>query len=283
MSLHFPLPEILTFRFSLQTSHLTLLKCSPLWRWNSQWVLTFRCQKFRPLLFVPTLSSGAIVLPIEKMTQIIIGSVEALPISLNSNYYRKRGSAFYIVREVRSVRERERERERDASDVTLVTLKLAMNFAPFLAKNLHLSIGEEFCTFPFQNLHLRFSPLEWRWAHTFRCTLPGTLCGLRLASGVTGDRSKQTIEYPAALSFFSSKKWIKLIPKTIGNRKRDCAWGCARGINTTWENLQIKKPQIRKAFFPLTGLICAFRSADFLRWCLSPERNLTHNLFFYFQ
>ena len=30
-------------------------------------------------------------------------------------------------------------------------------------------------------------------------------------------------------------------------------------------------------------LICAFRSADILRWCLSPERNLTHNLFFYFQ
>ena len=34
-------------------------------------------------------------------------------------------------------------------------------------------------------------------------------------------------------------KW--LIPKTIGNRKRDCAWGCAWGINTTWENLQIEK------------------------------------------
>ena len=30
-------------------------------------------------------------------------------------------------------------------------------------------------------------------------------------------------------------------------------------------------------------LICAFRSADFLRWCLFPKRNLTHNLFFYFQ
>ena len=38
-------------------------------------------------------------------------------------------------------------------------------------------------------------------------------------------------------------KLNKLIPKTIGNRirKRDCAWGCARGINTTWENLQIEK------------------------------------------
>ena len=32
---------------------------------------------------------------------------------LNCNYYRKRGSASYIVREVLSVRERERERERD--------------------------------------------------------------------------------------------------------------------------------------------------------------------------
>ena len=33
----------------------------------------------------------------------------------------------------------------------------------------------------------------------------------------------------------------RLIPKTIGNRKRDCAWGCAWGINATWENLQIEK------------------------------------------
>ena len=33
---------------------------------------------------------------------------------------------------------------------------------------------------------------------------------------------------------------LPIIPKTIGNRKRDCAWGCARGINTTWD-LQIEK------------------------------------------
>ena len=43
-----------------------------------------------------------------------------------------------------------------------------------------------------------------------------------------------------------------------------------------------RKAQIRKAFVPLTELICAFRSADFLRWCLFPKRNLTHNLFFLF-
>ena len=36
-------------------------------------------------------------------------------------------------------------------------------------------------------------------------------------------------------------EYRRLKPKTIGNRKRDCAWGCARGINTTRENLQIEK------------------------------------------
>ena len=50
MSLHFPLPKICTFRF-FHTSRLTVLKWSPLWLWNSQWVLTFRCQKNLPSLF----------------------------------------------------------------------------------------------------------------------------------------------------------------------------------------------------------------------------------------
>ena len=78
-------------------------------------------------------------------------------------YYRKRGSASYIVREVHSVRERdterEREREKDGSDVTIVALKLAMSFALLLAKNVHLSIGEEFCAFPSQKICTSVSPL----------------------------------------------------------------------------------------------------------------------------
>ena len=38
------------------------------------------------------------------------------------------------------------------------------------------------------------------------------------------------------------KKWKKeLIQKNIGKRKRDWAWGCAWGINTTSENPQIEK------------------------------------------
>ena len=52
-------------------------------------------------------------------------------------YYRKRGSASYIVREVRSVRERERYREReiDGSDVIIVALKLAISSHFPLPKN----------------------------------------------------------------------------------------------------------------------------------------------------
>ena len=48
MSVHFPLPKIRTFRFSLHTSHLTLLI---LWRWNqsrNEFSLSV-AKKFRPL------------------------------------------------------------------------------------------------------------------------------------------------------------------------------------------------------------------------------------------
>ena len=92
---------------------------------------------------------------------------------------------------------------------------------------------------------------------------------------------KKTIEFPAAPSF-SSKKWIKLIPKTIGNRKKRLCVRLRSGDKHHLRKSADRKAQIRKAFVPLTGLICAFRYADFLRWCLSPERNLAHNLFFLF-
>ena len=63
-----------------------------------------------------------------------------------------------------------------------------------------------------------------------------------LSNGVTGDRSTETNEQISGCTvLLLIEKWIKLIPKTIGNRKRDWAWGCARGKNTTWENLQIQK------------------------------------------
>ena len=77
-------------------------------------------------------------------------------------YYRKRGSASYIVREVLSVRERERERyreterERDGSDVTIVALKLAMNSHFHLPKI--RTIGDELTLSLAKNSHFSFLP-----------------------------------------------------------------------------------------------------------------------------
>ena len=70
--------------------------------------------------------------------------------------------------------------------------------------------------------------------------------------------------------------------KTIGNRKKIM---CVRLRSEDKHHL--RKSSDRKAHIsPMSGtnafLICAFRSEDFLRWCLSPECNLTHNLFFLF-
>ena len=56
-------------------------------------------------------------------------------------------------------REIQREREKDGSDVTIVALKLAMSFARLLAKNVHLSIDEEFCAIPCQKICTSVSPL----------------------------------------------------------------------------------------------------------------------------
>ena len=73
-------------------------------------------------------------------------------------YYRKRGSASYIVREVLLVRERERYREReiDGSDVTIVALKLAMNLHFPLPKC--RTIGDELTLSLAKNSHFSFLP-----------------------------------------------------------------------------------------------------------------------------
>ena len=166
-----------------------------------------------------------------------------------------------------------------------------MSFAFFLAKNLHLSIGEEFCTFLAKNLHFSFSPLEWCWVHTFRCQKRCTFWNssqffvLLLSNGMTlGPKHwKKTIEFPAAPSFLSSKKWIKLLPKTIGNRKRDCARGCARGINTTWENLLFEKHKSGRRAFRSPDWFVLFALQIFSGGVYPPSATSCTISFFYFQ
>ena len=85
-------------------------------------------------------------------------------------------------------------------------------------------------------------------------------------SCATSDRKPKTNDQilPSPILFFPSKKWIKLIPKTIWNRKRDCAWG-GSGDKPYLRKSTDRKAQIRKAFVQFTGLICALRYVDFLR------------------
>ena len=128
MSLHFPLPKTRTFRFSFHTSRLSL-----------HGEVTIVALKFAMSSHFPLPKSRTTSDRKPKTNDQILPS-----------HFRKGGSV--SVREVRSVRDR--EREIDGSDVTIVAIKLAMSFALFLAKSLHLSIGEEFCTFPCQ----KFAP-----------------------------------------------------------------------------------------------------------------------------
>ena len=194
------------------------------------------------------------------------------------------------MREVHSVRERERERERDTerererekdgSDVTIVALKLAMSFALLLAKNVHLSIDEEFCAIPCQQICTSVSPLlngaEFTLSVAKNVALFETVRILRTVKWCDWEgieAAKQTMEFPAAPFFLAeiSKKWIKLIPKTIGNRKRDCAWGCAWGINTTWENLQIEKHKSGRRSFRSPNWFVLFDLQIFSGGVYSPS------------
>ena len=108
-------------------------------------------------------------------------------------YYRKRGSASYIVREVLLVRERERYREReiDGSDVTIVALKLAMNFPcqkfAQLAMSLHFPLPK-IRTFRFSlhtsrlSLHGEVTMVALKFAMSSHFPLPKNFFALRLCS-----------------------------------------------------------------------------------------------------
>ena len=86
---------------------------------------------------------------------------------------------------------------------------------------MHLSIGEEFRTFPYQKFaRLSQTPLlngvEFTLSAAKYAALFETvriLCRFCQMAWQGIEAPKQTIEFPAAPSYFSSKKWIKLYQK----------------------------------------------------------------------
>ena len=107
MSLHFPLQKIRTFRFSLHTSRRSNgHHCGPEIR--NEFTLSVAKTFLPDLCFaICTFSQVRFITPSHLTHNLFYFSIV---FGIN---YRKRGSASYIVREVRSVRERERDTERE--------------------------------------------------------------------------------------------------------------------------------------------------------------------------
>ena len=175
MSLHFPLPwpKIRTFRFSLHTSRLSL---------HGE-VTIFPCQKFAQLAMSlgPNHTQYKISLTFSYKTPFERELRPHTPLYVS--FYRKRGSASYIVREVLSVRERERETERERRKWRHhCRAKIGDEFTLSLAKNSQLAMSLHFplpkirtsrfsLTLPVSPFTERLPLWRWKsqWVHTFHC------------------------------------------------------------------------------------------------------------------
>ena len=133
-----------------------------------------------------------------------IGSASALPI-------------------IQTERERDRRKWRHHCRA-----KIGDEFTLSLAKNSHFSfLPSHFPSLPSRKGHHGGAEIR----NEFTLSIAKNFFALRLCSqmerAATSDRKPKTNDQilPSPILFFPSKNWIKLIPKTIGNRKRDCAWG----------------------------------------------------------
>ena len=159
------------------------------------------------------------------------------------------------------------------------------------------TIGDEFTLSLAKNSHFSFLPSHFPSLPSRR----GHHCGAEIRneftlsvaneftlsvakSRATSDRKPKRNDriLPSPILFLPSKKWIKWIPKTIGNRKRDCAWG-GSGWQTLPEKIyrsqSINQGGARSVQrTELCFAICRFSQVKFI----TPS-HLTHNLFFDFQ
>ena len=121
-----------------------------------------------------------------------------------------------------------------------------------------------------------------KWRHHCRAKI-GDKCALSLAKN--SHLSFPPSHFPSLPSrrghlYETSKNSIKLIPKTIGNRKRDCAWADARVLKNwrkidCWAQIITRRSRYGFWWFVLNNW--------FFFNFLTPAHPLTHNLFFYFQ
>ena len=167
------------------------------------------------------------------------------------------GSASYIVREVRSVRERERERERetyrerereiDGSDVIIVALKLAMSLHVPMPKIRTIAVSSHFPLPKNRTFHfsldtscLTIVALKFTLSVAKRPLCSDSL--LNGASRATSDRKPKTndqiLPSPIVLPI---EKMNQINTKNYWKLKKRLCVRWLGVINLTWENLQIAK------------------------------------------
>ena len=138
-----------------------------------------------------------------------------------------------------------------------------MSFALLLAKNVHLSSDEEFCSIPCQKIRTSVSPFlngaEFTLSVAKNVALFENVRILRTVKWRDWQRieaAKQTMEFPAAPFFLVeiSKKWIQNYWKL---KKRLCV-RLLLGNKHHLRKSADRKAQIRKAFVPLTELCVVF-------------------------
>ena len=186
-----------------------------------------------------------------------------------ASYYRKRGSASYIVREVLSVRERERERERYRERRKWrhhCRAKIGDEFTPSLKIR---TIGDELTLSLAKNSHFSFLPSR-RGHHcgaeicnefTLSRALPKLfstsfflLLQMARAARRVIENPRQMIKSCPVLFCSSNKKKMNQINQKLLEIEKEIVREVARGvgvINLTWENLQIAKHKSGRRSFSL--------------------------------
>ena len=193
-------------------------------------------------------------------------------------YYRKRGSASYIVREVLSVRERERdtdrqrERERERERERRkwrhhCRAKIGDEFTLSLAKNSHFSfLPSHFPSLPSRRGHHGGAEIRNEFTLSIAKNFSPSGFVPPLSNGTsrtTSDRKPKTKDQilPSPI-FLPIEKMNQINTKNYWKQKKRLCVRWLGVINLTWENLQIAKHKSGRQF---SGLICALRSVDFLR------------------
>ena len=260
MSLHFPLPKIRTFRFSLHTSRLSLHgevrghHCGAEIR--NEFTLSIAKVVFA--LFVPPLSNGTSRLTSDRKPKTndqilpspIIGSAEALPI-LCVRY-------FWWEREI----EIQRGREIDGSDVTVFALKLAMN--------LHFPLPK-IRTFRFSrhtsrlSIHGEVTMVALKFAMSSHFPLPKFFSPSLFPLFQMARAAQRVIENPRHRSNFAQSYFVlpieklnQINTKNYWKKKKRLCVRWLGVINLTWENLQIAKHKSGRR---------SFSSADWFVLC----------------